>query len=176
MRLCSFNTNRLLDENMIKSVLEIKMPYVKRIRHAQRSQEQITGFLKKCFTDSAWKCPIYPHLLFLFFITASVHLFDKKIRHFLFVDVTACLFPSCTDPRGPLKMGIRFATCSFSGINTNLFKSSLRAVSSSAATLRTLGLIPSVSYCVCYCTFYWSALKPLLLTLHFEAVFQTRFL
>lgn len=42
MRLCPFKINRVLDKSMIKSVLKIKMHYVKRIRHAQRSQEQIT--------------------------------------------------------------------------------------------------------------------------------------
>lgn len=53
-----------------------------------------------------------------------------------------------------LKRGVRLATCSVSGIKINLFNSSHRAVSSSAATLRILGLIPSVSYSVCYYTFY----------------------
>lgn len=150
MRLCSFKTNRLLDKSMIKSVLEIKSHYVKRMRHAQRSQEQITVALLTLPENVTFIHICY----FLFFITASVHLFDKKISLFLFFDFTACLFPTRTTARGSLKMGVLLASCSCSGMNTNLFKSSLRAVCSSAATLTTLGLIPSVSYSVCYYTFY----------------------
>lgn len=172
IKLFSFKINRLLDKSMIKSVSEIKMHYVKRMRHAQRSQEQITVALLTLPENVT-----FIHICYFYSLSQLLSIFlIRKPYFFLFVDFTACLFPTPTDARGPLKIVVLLATCSFSGINTNLFKSSLRAVSSSAATLRTLGLIPSVSYGVCYYTFYWSALKPLLLTLHFEAVFRTRFL